>query len=67
MFRTNRALAVLVSLQPINTEYSCDADAQYDQRTRRVIRNESVPIQLAQCWFPELAIFSAKIYIYFSN
>jgi len=24
------------------------------------IGNESVPIQLAQCWFPELAISSAK-------
>jgi len=23
--------------------------------------NESVPIQLAQCWFPGLAISSAKI------
>jgi len=29
--------------------------------------NESVPIQLAQCWFSGLAISSAKIYIYFSN
>jgi len=29
--------------------------------------NESVPIQLAQCWFPGLAICNAKIYIYFSN
>jgi len=29
--------------------------------------NESVPIQLAQCWFPGLAIFNAKILIYFSN
>jgi len=24
------------------------------------IENESVPIQLAQCWFPGLAIFNAK-------
>ena len=31
------------------------------------MRNESVPIQLAQCWFPGLAIFTAKILIYFSN
>ena len=23
--------------------------------------NESVPIQLAQCWFPGLAIYNAKI------
>jgi len=30
-----------------------------------LIGNESVPIQLAQCWFPGLAICNAKIYIYF--
>ena len=29
--------------------------------------NGSVPIQLAQCRFPELAISNAKILIYFSN
>jgi len=29
--------------------------------TGRLIRNESVPIQLAQCWFPGLAISIAKI------
>ena len=29
--------------------------------------NESVPIQLAQCRLPELAIFNANIIIYFSN
>jgi len=29
------------------------------------IWNESVPIQLAHCWFPALAISNAKIY--FSN
>jgi len=29
--------------------------------------NESVPIQLAQCWFSGLAISNAKILIYFSN
>ena len=28
------------------------------------IGNESVPIQSAQCWFPGLAISSAKIQIY---
>ena len=27
--------------------------------------NESVPIQLAQCWLPGLAISSAKILIHF--
>jgi len=31
------------------------------------IGNKSVPIQLAQCRFPGLAIFNAKILIYFSN
>jgi len=29
------------------------------------IGNESVPIQLAQCWFPGLTISNAKIYIFF--
>jgi len=29
--------------------------------------NESVPIQLAQCWFPGLAISNAKLLIYFSK
>ena len=33
----------------------------------QLIRNESVPIQLAQCRSPELAISNAKILIYFSN
>jgi len=31
------------------------------------IGNESAPIQLAQCWFPGLAISNAKILIHFSN
>ena len=31
------------------------------------IGNESVPIQLAQCWFSVMAIHSAKILMYFSN
>ena len=30
-------------------------------------RNGRAPIQLAQCWFPRLAISSAKIVIYISN
>jgi len=29
------------------------------------IGNKSVPIQLAQCWFPGLAISNAKIKIFF--
>ena len=32
----------------------------------QVVRNESVPIQLAHCWFPGLAISNVKIY-FFSN
>jgi len=35
--------------------------------TLRPIGNESVPIQLAQCRFPGLAISDAKILTYFSN
>jgi len=31
------------------------------------IENESVPIQLAQCCFPGLAISNLKIFIYFSD
>jgi len=31
------------------------------------VGDESVPIQMAQCWFPGLAISNAKIVIYFSN
>jgi len=31
------------------------------------IGHKSAPIQLAQCWFPGLAISSAKIFVYFSN
>jgi len=31
------------------------------------VGNESVPIQLAQFWFPGLAIYNAKIKIYFSQ
>jgi len=31
------------------------------------IGNDSVPIRLAQCWFPWLAISIAKTLIYFSN
>ena len=37
------------------------------QCLRTLIGNESVPIQLAQCWLPGLAIYSAKILIYFST
>ena len=33
----------------------------------RSLGKESVPIQLAQCWFPELAFSTAKISIYFKQ
>ena len=32
-----------------------------DDEQQVYTRNESVPIQLAQCWFPQLAISDAKI------
>jgi len=62
------------SAQPVApTIASCkhrttDGRVTGEQRTNKCavlsncpIRNESVPIQLAQCWFSELAISSAKI------
>jgi len=38
---------------------------QFIERVRLPIGKESVPIQLAQCWFPGLAISNAKKYIFF--
>jgi len=84
---TNRALTVLVSLQPINTLRRVTGSTRSDQFRSihvmcsqqallytvsnwvlvRDIGNESVPIQLAQCRFPGLAISNAKILIHFSN
>ena len=41
---------------------------QWKIRTKTIpIGNESVPIQLAQCRFPGLAVSSDKILVYFSN
>jgi len=37
------------------------------RRAELLIGNESVPIQLTQCWFPGLAISNAKIWTYFSH
>ena len=34
---------------------------------KQSIGTEGAPIQLAQCWFPGLAISNAKMLIYFSN
>jgi len=56
----------------------CDVTSPYAFRTHYFytvhmltiiadIGNKSVPIQLAQCRFPRLAISNAKILIYFSN
>jgi len=39
----------------------------YINGRKQSIGNESVPIQLAQCWFPGLAISNAIIQIYFSS
>jgi len=49
-----------------NTETCCGRQFYVIARLR--IGNESVSIQLAQCWFPRLAISNAKIkYKYFSR
>ena len=44
---------------------NCMALLQLVAPTKTVVNmgNASVPIQLAQCWFPGLAIFNAKIEI----
>ena len=39
------------------TQFQCH---QFIERVRLPIGKESVPIQLAQCWFPGLAISNAK-------
>jgi len=49
VLRTNRALTVLVSLQPISTKYSRDADAR-DRRTRRVTGSTCCEsVQISSC------------------
>ena len=40
---------------------TADPCTTYRSRDRGIIGNESVPIQLAQCWFPVLAISNAKM------
>jgi len=45
--------------------YSARGPTLYRVAEQAYIRNESVPIQLAQCWFPGPAISNAKIQIYF--
>jgi len=45
---------------------SLRASASLCVPTRQLLGNESVLIQLTQCWFPGLTISNAKIYI-FSN
>jgi len=46
---------------------SLTAFAFVEQRLEQLTGNESVPIQLAQCWFPGLAIINAKYKYIFSN
>ena len=46
---------------------NCSSNERRTRRRLSAIRNESVPIQLAQCQFPGRAICKAKILTYFSN
>jgi len=59
-FSTARSAATYLPTYPVFTDNNALS-------FHELIGNESVPIQLAQCWFPGLAISSAKISIYFSN
>jgi len=43
------------------------AESVFQEIKLTFIGNESVPIQLAQCWFPGLAISNAKKYKHFFN
>jgi len=54
---------------PITCEYfvATEHRGKISQPSRAIIGNESVPIQLAQCRFPGLAIFNAKILKKISN
>jgi len=49
LLRTNRALTVLVSLQPISMRYSRDADAR-DQSKRRVTMDRLVEVSSVQSY-----------------
>jgi len=46
---------------------SADKPVVLSRFRRSKIGHETVPIQVAQCWFPGLAISCAKIYVYFLN
>ena len=52
---------------PITCEYfvATEHRGKISQPSHAIIGNESVPIQLAQCRFPGLAIFNAKILNFF--
>jgi len=55
-------------MKTITTVRSCvNVTMSVQKVVEHLTGNESVPILLAQCRFPGLAIFSAKILIYFSN
>jgi len=62
----NRLVKPLVTLEYeflTSSENDCSKllNAGSKRSGSRRNRNESAPIQLAQCWFPELAISNAKI------
>jgi len=60
-----RHWAALRTVNIVNTDSRRDDTEHYLQLTdwwrRDAIGNESVSIQLTQCWFPGLAISNAKI------
>ena len=63
---TNTLIAVFPS--PTKDEVKSAVKSEtVRQATRNSVGNESVPIQLAQCRYPGLAISKAKILIYFSK
>jgi len=56
--RTSRWVTAVLYSVPNTTAF--EPSRPYRLRVRE-IGNESVPIPLAQCWFPGLAISNAKI------
>ena len=72
VFRGDRSLdATVVELQAVkvsrtvilkkNDNLNKNKNTKNNNDAKCLIGNESVPIQLAQCWFPGLAVFNAKI------
>ena len=58
-----RKLQPSESVVLLNHDHAAAAAVSHDV----IIGIESVPMQLTECRFPRLAIFNAKILIYFSN